>query len=230
MNSDFFFPEIPIGDKVNCLTLTKLFFDKNNIDSKKDKLHKNFISYDQIPIQFMDQVHGNNSQMITSYSSSPKKDTDALITRESNIALAALSADCLPITLSKSDGSQFAIIHAGWEGLFSGVIESSLSCFTGNKKDLRAWIGPSISRENYEVGNDFYNSFVSKDKDSKTNFTKKNSDKWLFDLREEAQRILRKFKIRVQSSDICTYESNLLYSYRQNKTENRIVTIIWRNE
>ena len=229
MNPDFLSPQKAIGDKVKCLTLTKAFFDENKIDANKKNLQNNFNSFKDMPIQYMDQVHGNVSRRILSYSPSSVRNTDAIITAKSNIVLAALSADCLPITVSKRDGSEFAIIHAGWKGLVSGVIESSLSSFTNKNKDLCAWIGPSISRENYEVSDDLYKSFISKDRDSEINFTEKMPNKWLFNLRDEAKRILEKFKVQVQSSDVCTLESHLLYSFRKDQTENRIVTIIWRN-
>ena len=99
--------------------LTKAFFDKNKIDANKKNLQNNFNSFKDMPIQYMDQVHGNVSQRILSYSPFSVRNTDAIITAKSNIVLAALSADCLPITVSKRDGSEFAIIHAGWKGLVS---------------------------------------------------------------------------------------------------------------
>ena len=140
-----------------------------------------------------------------------------------------MSADCVPVALSKRDGSEFAIIHAGWKGLASGVIESCLSSFT-DSKNISAWIGPSISAKNYEVGKDVYNSFLSKDIDSEFSFSKKTSHKWLFDIKGEVKRVLEKFNILVQSSDVCTFDSELFCSFRKDQTENRIVSIIWRNE
>ena len=229
MNSDFFQPAKPLADKVNCLTLTKQFFQNNKVNTSKKELLRSFTSYKEIPIQYMDQVHGYTSQVISSYSSMPIERTDALFSSTSNLALATLSADCVPITLSKRDGSEFAIIHAGWKGLVSGVIESCISSFT-NDNNISAWIGPAISAKNYEVEEDVYNSFLSKDKDSKSSFYNQASNKWLLDLQGEAKRVLEKFKIQVQCSDICTFDSELLYSYRKEQTEHRIVTIIWRDK
>ena len=227
MNLEFHRPKNPLGDKIQCLTLTKNFFDKHQINADKHNLIKNFLSYKDIPIQYMDQIHGKNLRFISSHSSKPIANTDALFSSSTNLALAVFSADCLPIALCKTDGSEFAVIHAGWKGLVSGVVETSISSFT-NSSNLSAWIGPSISKQNYEVGKDLYDAFMAKDKNSILNFSKRDSYKFLFNLQGEAERILKKYKINVQTSDICTYNSSSLYSYRKEETENRIVTIIWR--
>lgn len=227
MDLEFHRPKTPLGDRIHCLTLTRNFFDKHQINADKDNLINNFLSYKDIPIQYMDQIHGKNLGFISSHSSKPIANTDALFSSSTNLALAVFSADCLPIALCKTDGSQFAIIHAGWKGLVSGVVETSISSFT-NSSNLCAWIGPSISKQNYEVGQDLYDAFMAKDKNSILNFSKRDSYKFLFNLQGEAERILKKYKINVQTSDICTYNSSSLYSYRKEETENRIVTIIWR--
>jgi len=227
MDLEFYRPKTPLGDRIHCLTLTRNFFDKHQINADKNNLINNFLSYKDIPIQYMDQIHGKNLGFISSHSSKPIANTDALFSSSTNLALAVFSADCLPIALCKTDGSEFAIIHAGWKGLVSGVVETSISSFT-NSSNLCAWIGPSISKQNYEVGKDLYDAFMAKDKNSILNFSKRDSYKFLFNLQGEAERILKKYKINVQTSDICTYNSSSLYSYRKEETENRIVTIIWR--
>ena len=230
MGPDFLKPIAPLGDKIQCLSFTKDYFYKNNISSEKSQILKVFTKFEDIPIQYMDQVHGNKLEKIFSHSSLPIDETDSLFSSTSNLALGVLTADCLPIALSKKDGSEFAMLHAGWKGLLSGVIESTLTSFTKGCSDVSAWIGPSISQKNYEVGNDLYESFVNKDDESESNFKEKGYDKWLFSLHGEAKRILGKYNINVDLSSVCTFESESLFSYRRDQTENRILSIIWRNE
>ena len=230
MGPDFLKPIVPLGDKIQCLSFTKDYFYKNNISPEKSRILKVFTKFEDIPIQYMDQVHGNKLETILSHSSLPIDETDSLFSSTSNLALGVLTADCLPIALSKKDGSEFAMLHAGWKGLLSGVIESTLTSFTKGCSDVSAWIGPSISQKNYEVGNDLYESFVKKDDESESNFKEKGYDKWLFSLHGEAKRILGKYNINVDLSSVCTFESESLFSYRRDHTENRILSIIWRNE
>ena len=230
MGPDFLKPKTPLGEKIQCVSFTEDYFYKNNISSEKSQILKVFTKFEDIPIQYMNQVHGNNLETIFSHSSLPIDETDSLFSSTSNIALGVLTADCLPIALSKNDGSEFAMLHAGWKGLLSGVIESTLTSFTKSCSDVSAWIGPSISQKNYEVGNDLYESFIDKDDGSESNFIEKGNDKWLFSLHGEAKRILGKYDINVDVSSECTFESESLFSYRRDQTENRILSIIWRNE
>ena len=230
MGPDLLKPKAPLGEKIQCVSFTEDYFYKNNISSEKSQILKVFTKFEDIPIQYMNQVHGNNLETIFSHSSLPIDETDSLFSSTSNIALGVLTADCLPIALSKNDGSEFAMLHAGWKGLLSGVIESTLTSFTKGWSDVSAWIGPSISQKNYEVGNDLYESFIDKDDGSESNFIEKGYDKWLFSLHGEAKRILGKYDINVDVSSECTFESESLFSYRRDQTENRILSIIWRNE
>ena len=230
MGPDFLKPKVPLGEKIHCVSFTKEYFYKKNISPEKSQILKVFTKFEDVPIQYMNQVHGNNLETIFSHSTLPINETDSLFSSTSNIALGVLTADCLPIALSKNDGSEFAILHAGWKGLLSGVIESTLTSFTKDCSDVSAWIGPSISQKNYEVGNDLYESFIDKDDGSESNFIEKGNDKWLFSLHGEAKRILGKYDINVDVSSECTFESESLFSYRRDQTENRILSIIWRNE
>ena len=230
MGPDFLKPKAPLGEKIQCLSFTKDYFYKNNISPEKSQILKVFTKFEDIPIQYMDQVHGNKLEIILSHSSLPIDETDSLFSSTSNLALGVLTADCLPIALSKKDGSEFAMLHAGWKGLLSGVIESTLTSFTKGCADVSAWIGPSISLKNYEVGNDLYESFIEKDDRSESSFKEKGYGKWLFSLHGEAKRILGKYNINVDLSSECTFESKSLFSYRRDQTENRILSIIWRNE
>ena len=217
-----------LGDSIHCLTLTKEFFDKNSIDSKKEKLISEFLTYEDLPIQYMDQVHGNRVHSISSVSS-PIIETDALVSASDNLILGILSADCMPIAISKKDGSVFAIIHAGWRGLISGVIQTCLSAFIKDEIKLTAWIGPSISGGFYEVGSELYDAFMKSDEHSQSNFKRVNPKKWLFDLNGEAKRILKNHNVEVHVSNQCTYTNHdLFYSYRRDQTENRLLTMIWR--
>ena len=228
MDLNFIRPDKPIAKGINCLTFTSSYFEQHNVDPKKERLIKEFQHFQDIPIQYMEQVHGDNIESVQAHNAKPKTNTDALFTTEDDIALAALTADCMPIALSKIDGSEFFIIHAGWKGLLSGIIEKSISSFTSDPSFISAWIGPSISCRNYEVDTEFYENFISKDKESISNFTKKDSTKWFFNLQGEAERILKKFNVNAQMTRFCTYDSEFLYSFRKEQTQNRLVTIIWR--
>ena len=219
-----------LGNKIGCLTLTKQFFEKNKITNNNSKvLPFSFSEFNGLPVQYMNQVHGTSIELIKEFSDKPIPNTDALFTRSNKISLAIMSADCLPIAIANAEGTEIALLHAGWRGLSAGIIPKSLKMFNLENNELRAWLAPCISQKQYEVGNDVYRTFTDLDEESKKNFQQVDSQKWLFDLKAEAVRVLKKFKVQVSQSNYCTYtDQDLFYSYRRNKTDKRVLTILWK--
>ncbi len=220
-----------LGNKIGCVTLTKHFFKKNGIaDNRSKDLPFSLSEYKSLPVQYMNQVHGTSVQIIDEYFDEPIENTDALFTRSNKVALAIMSADCLPIAIANSEGTEIALIHAGWRGLSSGIIDKTLKMFDLDKSELKAWVAPCISQKEYEVGNDVYEAFTN-DEESVKSFKKLNSKKWLFDLKAQATRTLEKFEVSVSESSYCTYnDEELFYSYRRNKTDKRVLTLLWRKD
>lgn len=104
------------------------------------------------------QVHGNvvhvAEPLVGGYLD-PEGDlpqADALITRELELALVALSADCVPIVIAALDGSAIAVVHAGWKGLVAGVVEEAVAALGPGA--YAAAVGPCAGPLAYEVGED----------------------------------------------------------------------------
>jgi purine-nucleoside/S-methyl-5'-thioadenosine phosphorylase / adenosine deaminase len=77
---------------------------------------------------------------------------DGLWTDEPRLPILAMSADCLPIVLARTDPSRpgVAVLHAGWKGLLAGIVASGVEALDGD--GLVAAIGPGIGPRCYEVG------------------------------------------------------------------------------
>jgi copper oxidase (laccase) domain-containing protein len=52
---------------------------------------------------------------------------DALFSRQMQNAVAVITADCLPVLVASVDQPLVAAIHAGWQGLTTGILAHSLS-------------------------------------------------------------------------------------------------------
>ncbi|MDW2068554.1 polyphenol oxidase family protein, partial [Vibrio sp. 1579] len=74
-------------------------------------------------------------------------DADGVFTSASNVVCSAMTADCLPILLTNTRGTQVAAVHAGWRGLANGIVENALALFSG---DVMAWLGPAIGPQAFE--------------------------------------------------------------------------------
>jgi YfiH family protein len=91
---------------------------------------------------------------------------DALVTRTPGLVVGALTADCAPVLLADPEAKVVAAVHAGWRGALAGVIESTVSAMEGlgaRPAEIRAAVGPSISRAAYEVGEEFEATFLAAD-------------------------------------------------------------------
>lgn len=177
---------------------------------------------------WLEQTHSTTCIIAEKESS---RDADAAISHSYLHPLVILTADCLPIMLCSIKGNEIAAIHAGWRGLFNGVVENTIDKMSSKASDLLAWIGPSICQQCYEVGDEVYNAFTSKYPHSKTAFEPRNS-KWLANLPKIAEIVLNSQGIQpVYQSGFCTFElENEFYSYRRQSQTGRIGTLIWFND
>lgn len=108
-------------------------------------------------LYFPRQVHETNIVMVTPHTTTEElSETDALITSEKGICIAVMSADCVPILLHDRKNKVVAAVHSGWRGTVARILEKTLrkmnSEFGTTGDTLHAGIGPSVSQESYEVG------------------------------------------------------------------------------
>ncbi len=108
-------------------------------------------------LHFPSQVHQTRIVNVTQHTlKNELLETDALITAEPGICIAVMSADCVPILLYDRRNNAVAAIHSGWRGTVARILEKTLremhSVFGTRGQDLMAAIGPSVSQESYEVG------------------------------------------------------------------------------
>ncbi|WP_299249309.1 peptidoglycan editing factor PgeF [uncultured Cytophaga sp.] len=103
------------------------------------------------------QTHSNNVAIVTDDNKhSIFQNTDALITNTPSILIGVLSADCVPILLFDPKKRVVAAIHAGWKGTVAEIVSCTIKKmmleFNCTPDTIIAAIGPSISSENFEVG------------------------------------------------------------------------------
>tara|TARA_Y100000590_G_scaffold122407_1_gene140084 strand:- start:6024 stop:6731 length:708 start_codon:yes stop_codon:yes gene_type:complete len=225
-------PKSKLGNGINAVMFTKTYFKEHAPDYEELPLEKILASELGLPIIWLEQVHGTRVKEVFKKRPNLIKACDGLYTNKKNIGLAVKTADCLPLVISSRDGKELSVLHVGWRGLHQGIVENSISNFKCTKKNLIAWLAPCISSKNYEVGEDVYSLFVSEDNESISSFVTTSQDnKWLFSLKEESTRRLRKFGVKVISESFCTFEDeDSFYSYRKNFCSGRMVTLAWRSD
>lgn len=166
----------------------------------------------------MYQTHSNKVIEIKKKSLKRKVFSDAIITREKNIALGVVTADCVPILLYDRVNKIVGCIHAGWRGTITGIIQNTITKIKkiGKQNTIHASIGPCIGKKSYEVGLEFYRKFISKSKKNKSYFSYKNKTKKLFNLRKFVYDKLTEHKVFVDHVNHDTFkERNNFFSYRR---------------
>ncbi len=189
--------------------------NKENI-IKNRKIISESLSFNYEKLLIANQFHSNKVEIIKEFK--PNIKCDAMISLSNKLILGVLTADCCPILVAHQKKHISAVIHLGWKGLFSGILENffyQIKTLSINTEDLIFALGPCIGLESYEVSDSFKKNFIKKDKKSNSFFIN-IKNKTFFDLRSYA-----KFKlIKLGVSDIwCSSEdtyknSNDFFSYR----------------
>lgn len=159
-----------------------------------------------------------------------EKEADATFSNQPEQVCAILTADCLPVLICNTKGTQVAAIHAGWRGLAGGIIESTVNQLKQPATELMAWLGPAIGPTKFEVGQDVYNAFTLKHPEAVRAFKPHTDGKWLANLYELAKIRLNLLGIsQIYGGDYCTYtQDDLFFSYRRDQGKTgRMVSLIW---
>ena len=178
-------------------------------------------------VRWLKQVHGtrvvNRDEV-----SGGLPEADAVFSFQTGQVCAVLTADCLPVLFCNRAATKVAAAHAGWRGLAGGILEATISAMACAPAELIAWLGPAIGPEDYEVGDEVYDSFMPLNSEYDGAF-KRSGDRWLADLYGLARRVLLRAGIKqVSGGRYCTYsEPDKFFSYRRDGVTGRMASVIW---
>lgn len=90
---------------------------------------------------------------------------DAVMTNVPGVCIGVSTADCIPILLYDQRKHVVAAVHAGWRGTVQHIakkaVEAMKATYGSSPSDLTAQIGPGISLQSFEVGQEVYDAFVT---------------------------------------------------------------------
>lgn len=119
-----------------------------------------------VPVRFVHQVHGADVEvcapgagalLVDARAGRDEPVADALVTTGTDLALAVVVADCVPVLLADPVHGVVAAVHAGRRGLVAGVVQATVTAMVAagaRTADLRAVVGPAICGGCYEVPSD----------------------------------------------------------------------------
>jgi YfiH family protein len=173
------------------------------------------------PIQFMNQVHGDEVVEVKSLIDDPT--CDALITTVPGIALAVMVADCIPLLLSSS--TVVAAVHVGRRGLMNSIALKAVEAMRAlGAEQIHAQLGASICGRCYEVPQELADEVVAKHPWA-SSLT--NNLTPALDLPRALIADLVASGVTYEASTICTLENDEYFSYRRHNITGRNAGVVW---
>src|SRR5512133_2059095 len=140
---------------------------------------------------FMKQVHGTAGVVRLDRESEDGVEADGCWTDTPGVACTIMVADCLPVLLALQDGTRVGAAHAGWRGLAGGILEATLRAMGSEAPTVRAWLGPCIGPQAFEVGPEVKAAFEAHAPGAAAFFRAHTAGKWFADLPGLARRRLQ---------------------------------------
>lgn len=157
-------------------------------------------------LHFMRQTHSNIVQIVDE--SGGNFSGDALVTTRTGVGLAALAADCMPITFIAT--GVVGVAHVGRVGVINGIVNSVVRAMRElGAQGISATIGPSICASCYEVSAEMYREVVTQIPETATTPLRHS-----LNLQGGVSAQLEKLDVTVRNVEICTLESHSYFSYR----------------
>ncbi|HKS52278.1 MAG TPA: peptidoglycan editing factor PgeF [Pseudonocardiaceae bacterium] len=187
-----------------------------------------------LPMQrlvWMEQVHGRTVTVVDGPQQQPVPASDAVVTTQPWLAVAALVADCVPVLLADPVGKVVAAVHAGRVGARAGVLPATLQAMRelgARVEKLEVLLGPAACGKCYEVP-DRMQADVEKRLPGSACRTRRGTAG--LDLRAGLWRQLADAGVaRIGVDPRCTVEDHTLYSYRRDGVTGRLAALTWYEE
>ena len=186
-------------------------------------------------IFWLNQEHGTRCVQVEGVGT-PSPLADGAWTKKSGIALAVLTADCVPIVLADKEGCSIAIAHAGWRGIASGIVDQIVNSISATHlSSIVAWIGPAIGKDYYEIDVEVREAISSSIKGVDDFFVRTVSDqskvKYYADLSGIVSHRLLQLGLKdISGGGICSASDRRFYSYRRDAVTGRMATLVWRDK
>jgi polyphenol oxidase len=166
------------------------------------------------------QIHSPDATIVDGSYDGARPDADALVTATPGVVLGVLSADCGPVLFADPEAGVIGAAHAGWKGTLAGVLENTIAAMFSlgaRRERIIACLGPSISRQHYEVGPEFVECFVATDARYASFFSPSGRNGHaMFDLPGLTIQKLTEAGMTAENLDICTYaDEDRFFSYRR---------------
>lgn len=197
------------------------------IDSTQPGLDRRRSAICPHPWTWLRQVHGSRVVTVTSPGQWAGAEADASVTATPGCALAVQTADCAPVLLRSLDDTVVGAAHAGWRGLYDGVLERTVDAMRElGAGEIVAELGPCISAAAYEFGADQLTTLALRFGPGVVAATPDGRP--AFDLRAGVRQALADVGVAVVGPEPrCTATDDGFFSWRARSDSARQASVIW---
>lgn len=179
-------------------------------------------------VVWMNQVHGDRVEVVEGPRQAAVDHTDALVTRTARLALAVVTADCVPVLMADARAGVAAAVHAGRVGAQRGVVTRTVEAMRklgARPEDISALLGPAVSGRNYEVPAAMADEVEAALPGSRTTTAAGTPG---LDLRAGIACQLRDLGVTAIDVDPrCTVDDPSLFSHRRDAPTGRLASLVW---
>ena len=178
-------------------------------------------------VVWMNQVHGDRVVRVDGPGAAVDE-TDALVTTTPRLALAVVTADCVPVLMADARAGVVAAVHAGRVGAQKGVVARAVEAMYdagAHPEDISVLLGPAVSGRNYEVPAAMAAEVEAALPGSRTTTSRGTPG---LDLRAGIARQLTDLGITAIDADPrCTVDDRNLFSHRRDAPTGRLASVVW---
>ncbi|WMX47516.1 peptidoglycan editing factor PgeF [Streptomyces roseicoloratus] len=190
------------------------------------------LGLDPARVVWMNQVHGADVAVVDGPWNRGSADAvpavDAIVTATRGLALAVLTADCVPVLLADPVAGVAAAAHAGRPGMVAGVVPAAVKAMTGLGADparITARTGPAVCGRCYEVPEAMRAEVAAVEPAA---YAETSWGTPAVDVAAGVRAQLERLGVRdVEDAGVCTLESRDHYSYRRDRTTGRLAGYVW---
>ncbi len=180
-------------------------------------------------VVWMNQVHGADVVVVDGpWRDRPVPDVDAIVTAQRGLALAVLTADCVPVLLADPVAGIVGAAHAGRPGMIAGVVPAALRAMTdlgAEPSRIIARTGPAVCGRCYEVPEAMRAEVAAVEP---TAYAETSWGTPAVDVAAGVHAQLGRLGVRDrEQSPVCTLESRDHFSYRRDRTTGRLAGYVW---
>ncbi|MEV8090021.1 peptidoglycan editing factor PgeF [Streptomyces nigra] len=202
--------------------------DPQAVGANRERAAKS-LGLDPGDVVWMNQVHGTDVAVVDGpWGDAPVPEVDAIVTTRRGLALAVLTADCVPVLLADPVAGIAAAAHAGRPGMVAGVVPAAVAEMTRLGADparIVARSGPTVCGRCYEVPESMRAEVAAVEPAAHAETS------WgtpAVDVAAGVHAQLTRLGVRDRErSPVCTRESPDHFSYRRDRTTGRLAGYVW---